>query len=141
MRNFRKAAVAAATALTVGLAGTSVATAQSSTENPENTETNGAVQVEKGDAQHDRTAGPDVPTGSSVWAITHNLFGDQEVYDEDGNPTTVTGQDLLGEEKAENIPNWAENWRTLGIVGAVGTLVGAIIGIINALRYQGILPS
>ena len=129
MRNVRTAAVAAATALTVGLAGTSVATAQD-------------TDVETGTQETTSSNLSSSAGGSSLSAIGH----DQEAwqYDDEGNPVVENenlayGTDMFGETQAEG-PAWAENWKDGTIVAIIGSILGAIIGAVNLGKYTGLLP-
>ena len=129
MRNFRTAAVAAATALTVGLAGTSVATAQDAA-----TETGAQETASSNLSSSDG--------GSSLSAIGHEQEAWQ--YDDEGNPVVADenlayGTDMFGENQAEG-PAWAENWKDGTLVAVLGSILGAIIGAVNWAKYTGLLP-
>lgn len=113
MRNFRTAAVAAATAATVAFAGTTTAFAQE-----ENTEQKSSF-------------------GSSI----SDWGKDLDSVDEDGNANPVTGVDLFGSSvDDENNPEWAKVWRD-GTYAIAGTaVIGAIIGAYNYAVYNNIIP-
>lgn len=120
MRNFRTAAVAAATAVTVAFGGTAVASAESSNEN----------------------------TGSSLSSSSFTQLGkDWGAWSEgkDGKPVVeaddqVTGEDMFGKEVAKEIPEWASNWKKGATALGITSVIGAIIGAYNYAVYNGILP-
>lgn len=122
MRNFRTAAVAAATAVTVAFGGTAVASAESSTTN-EN-------------------------TGSSLSSSSLTQLGKEWgawTPDEDGKPVVtadnqVTGEDMFDKETSENIPDWASKWKKGAAALGITSIVGAIIGAYNYAVYNGIVP-
>lgn len=121
MRKFRNATIAAATAVALTLSGTAVATA------------------EDNDPQVGRTSVS--MYGSSQTGKEQDAWKE----DEDGKPVVgteqqVTGTDLLGSITADDNAKWAESWKTVTTVGIVGAITGAIIGAVNWLKYQGILP-
>lgn len=123
MRNFRTAAVAAATAASVAFAGTSVAfAAETETEtNSTSSELSSAFkEVEKDDS--------DATLSSKLGDATE---GDKK----------VSGQDLLGKEKKdETNPTWAKVWRD-GTYAAFGTAIaGALIAAYNFAVYNHIVP-
>lgn len=121
MRNFRTAAVAAATAVAVSFAGTTVATAQSSTEAP---------------AASDAATATEAPTLSSKLGDATNA---------DNN---VIGTDLLGSStKDENgkelaaDSEWALIWRDATYAAVAAGVVGALIAAYNYAVYNHIVPS
>ena len=122
MRNFRTAAVAAATAVTVAFGGTAVASAESSTAN-EN-------------------------TGSSFSSSSLTQLGkDWGAWSEgeDGKPVVeaddqVTGEDMFGKEVAKEIPEWASNWKKGATALGITSVIGAIIGAYNYAVHNGIIP-
>lgn len=121
MRKFRNATIAAATAVALTLSGTAVATA------------------EDNDPQVGRTSVS--MYGSSQTGKEQDAWKEGE----DGKPVVgteqqVVGTDLLGSSTAEDNPKWSESWKTVTTVGIVGAITGAIIGAVNWLKYQGILP-
>ena len=123
MRNFRTAAVAAATAVTVAFGGTAVASAESSATN-ENT----------------------TSSSSSSSSLTQ-LGKDWGAWSEgeDGKPVVeaddqVTGEDMFGKEVAKDIPEWASNWKKAATALGITSVIGAIIGAYNYAVYNGIIP-
>ncbi|AGF72755.1 hypothetical protein [Corynebacterium halotolerans] len=129
MRKFRNAAIATATAVSLTFAGTTIAAAQD------------------GDDVQDVQEDSSVRLSSGSSALGHDLGAWSEQDEDEENPEDpiirdddqASGSDLLGEETGEN-PQWAEIWRDFTALGVVGAVVGAVIGGINWLKYQGILP-
>lgn len=116
MRNFRTAAVAAATAVTVAFSGTAIASAQEGEGSANNTETTQSS------------------TGSSAWQIGESL----EVQDK----PTVTGVDLFGSSvDDENNPEWAKLWREGTFVLFGTAVVGAAIGAYNYAVFHNMIPT
>ena len=123
MRNFRTAAVAAATAVTVAFGGTAVASAADSSSTNENT------------------------TSSSSSSSFTQMGKDWGAWSEgkDGKPVVeadnqVTGEDMWGTETSENIPEWASNWKKGATALGITSVIGAIIGAYNYAVYNGIIP-
>ena len=124
MRNFRTAAVAAATAASVAFAGTSVAFAAENTEetslSSELSSANEKVKKDDSDA-----------TLSSKWGDATE--GDKK----------VTGADLFGENTADDTtnPTWAKAWRE-GTYAAIGSAIaGALFAAYNFAVYNHIIPA
>ena len=120
MRNFRTAAVAAATAVTVAFGGTAVASAETPSTN-ENTTSSSSSSTQLGKDWGAWTEG------------------------EDGKPVVtpdnqVTGEDMFGTETSEDIPEWASNWKKGATALGITSIVGAIIGAYNYAVYTGIVP-
>ena len=123
MRNFRTAAVAAATAATVAFGGAAVASAEdSANERPSLTENLSSVIK---DTKADEG---EYPTLSSK--IGANADKGQQ----------VTGHDLLGEKKGENNPRWGEIWRDGTVALGITSAIGALIGAYNYAVYNGLIP-
>jgi len=121
MRKFRNATIAAATAVALTLSGTAVATAEDN--DPQVGHTSVSMY------------------GSSQTGKEQDAWKEGE----DGKPVVgteqqVVGTDLLGSTTHDDNPKWAESWKTVTTVGIVGAITGAIIGAVNWLKYQGILP-
>ena len=125
MRNFRTAAVAAATAASVAFAGTSVAFAAESQNENENTPSS-QLSSATGEANKDKS---DETLSSKI--------GSQLEKDK-----KVSGEDLLGEEtKDETNPAWAKIWRD-GTYAALGTAIaGALFAAYNFAVYNNIVPA
>ena len=123
MRNFRTAAVAAATAATVAFGGVAVASAEDTTNERASLAENLSSVIK--DTKADDA---EYPTLSSK--IGANADKDQK----------VTGHDLLGKEKGENNPRWGEIWRDGTVALGITSAIGALIGAYNYAVYNGILP-
>lgn len=123
MRKFRTAAVAAATAFSLTIAGTGVAAAE---DDAAETNTSSTSSI-----------GTSSQIGADKGAWTPNEeTGDPEIRGEH----QVIGTDLLGSSEAEGNPQWSEDWKKIAYVGVAGSIIGAIVAGINWLKFQGILP-
>lgn len=135
MRNFRTAAVAAATAVTVAFGGTAIASAETGEKPAENNKI-----VENQDVTKDATSSEisealsskdeDYPTASSkLGAVTDNK-------------EKAKGTDLFGKKvNDEANPQWSKIWRdgTYALIGT--TIAGALIAAYNFAVYNHILPN
>ena len=120
MNNFRKGALALATASAITLSGTAVAGAQTADEEP------------AGSASLSSTEDSDnAATGSSnlLWKIGNVLGADQ----------AVSGEDIFGSTQTENQPAWAAIFKFGTIAAVIGTITGIGIGIANELKNRGII--
>lgn len=115
MRNLRTAALSLVTAATVSVAGVSVASAA-----PGVAETDNPNTVSSEFSSH----------GSSLWEIGEGLEAEEG----------INAEDLFGEETVDDAPAWATEWVKLTIAAGVATLAGAAIGVVNYLKYTGVLP-
>ncbi|MCG7277672.1 hypothetical protein MHJ95_01520 [Corynebacterium imitans] len=155
MRNFRTAAVATATALTVAISGTAIAqadekpgeeTQQGSTsegkqfDTREETKQNGvspAFQSGKRYSEDDKELGQVISDG------TKGLFGgkgsSQYVSDNDRDKKFY-GVDAFGKEtQGDALPQWARLWIDGTIVAGIGALVGLVIAGFNFASYNGLI--
>ncbi len=137
MRNFRTAAVAAATAVAVSFTGITAASAQDEQqhENNESSFVEGSSVLSSEDAQDSLSSNEDDSNLSS-------RIGDLMNADED-----TSGSELIGDEKGNEgdngditNPGWARLWRDGNIVAAIGTVVGGIIAAYNYGVYNGFFP-
>lgn len=128
MRNFRTAAVAAATALTLGLTGTSVASAQEGDDVTETQEQNASLSSGIATA---------LSSGSSAAGNDQGAWKENE--DGQIEAPLVTGEDMFGDDVAD-LPAWAQNWKDFNTVASVGAVVGLIVAAVNAAKYVGLLP-
>ncbi|APT89103.1 hypothetical protein CFRA_07355 [Corynebacterium frankenforstense DSM 45800] len=126
MRSFRTAAVAVATAAAVTLTGTTVASAEDS--NP--------------GAPND-----DVTTATENVGNFGNSYNDEkgeripDAADDRNQSDENNGANMLGDEKNWNkVSNANKTWYAVTLAGVVGTVIGGIIGAVNWLKYNGILP-
>ena len=123
MRNFRTAAVAAATAATVAFGGVAVASAEDTTNDRASLGENLSSVIK--DTKDDN--GEYETLSSKIGA---NADKDQQ----------VTGHALLGEEKDKDNPRWGEIWRDGTVALGITSAIGALIGAYNYAVYNGILP-
>lgn len=122
MNNFRKAALALATASAITLSGTAVAGAQdTATETPSNS----AALSSSDNTTEDSASG----SSNLLWKIGNILGADQG----------VSGEDIFGSTQTENQPAWAAIFKWGTIAAVTGTVVGIGIGIANELKNRGII--
>lgn len=167
MRNFRTAAVASATAVTVVLGGTAIASAQPTTETSTSTTTTTAAATTTGNEQTTK-AEPTATTTAKVANDKQVIFaGKVRESDKDLGAVISDGTKGLNEGKgsskytndtqdpfyitdafgkrtnAELVPQWARIWIDATVVAGIGAVVGLIIAGINFASYNGwiTLPS
>lgn len=132
MRNFRTAAVATATALTVVAGGTAIASAEEATAT-ETTSNDKAVVFVGKQKKTDKDFGEVVSDG------TKGLFnneGSTKYFNDEQDPFYPT--DAFGNKtNAEDVPQWARYWIDGSIVAAIGALVGLVIAGLNFSFYNG----
>ena len=130
MRNFRTAAVASATALTVLAGGTAIASAEDA---QNETTSNDKAVVFVGKQEDDKDFGKVVSDG------TEGLFGGKgssQYFDDKDEPFYPT--DAFGNKtNKEDVPQWARYWIDGSIVAAIGALVGLVIAGLNFSFYNG----
>ena len=127
MNNFRKAALALATASAITLSGTAVAGAQDiTTETPDS-----SAALSSSENTTEGSTNEDSATGSTnlLWKIGNILGADQG----------VSGEDIFGSTQTENQPAWAPIFKWGTIAAVTGTVVGIGIGIANELKNRGII--
>ena len=138
MRNFRTAAVAAATAVAVSFTGITAASAQDDQqhENNESSFVEGSSVLSSEDAQSHLS--------SETTEESPNLSS--KIGDLMNADKNTSGSDLFGEEQGPEgegditNPGWARLWRDGNIVAAIGTVVGGIIAAYNYGVYNGFFP-
>ena len=154
MRNFRTAAVASATALTVFVGGTAIASAEEN-KDPETTATaeqNGQDDTKKpeekksdkdkqvifaGKQEGDKSFGDVVKDGT---AGLFNGKGSSKYFDEKDTATPFYPTDAFGEKtNPEAVPQWARYWIDGTIVAGIGALVGLVIAGFNFASYNGFI--
>lgn len=152
MRNFRTAAVASATALTVFVGGTAIASAEEN-KDPETTATaeqNGQTDTKKpeekksnkqvifaGKQEGDKSFGDVVKDGT---AGLFNGKGSSKYFDEKDTATPFYPTDAFGKKtNPEAVPQWARYWIDGTIVAGIGALVGLVIAGINFASYNGFI--
>lgn len=122
MNNFRKAALALATASAITLSGTAVAGAQDTT--TETPDSSAALS-----SSDNTTEGSATGSDNLLWKIGNILGADQ----------AVSGEDIFGSTQTENQPAWAALFKWGTIAAVTGTVVGIGIGIANELKHRGII--
>lgn len=143
MRNFRTAAVASATALTVALGGVATASAAQADAPAQDETTTTTTEKPKADRQvifvgkqeGDKDAGKVISDG------TKGLFsgkGSSHYYDDTDKPFYIT--DALGKETdVAAVPQWARAWIDGTVIAGIGALVGLIIAGFNFASYNGLI--
>lgn len=140
MRNFRTAAVASATALTVLAGGTAIASAQAETTTPatgtaqtETNQGNDRQVIFVGKQDGDKDFGKVVSDG------TKGVFdqkGSSQFFEDKDEPFFPT--DAFGKKtNVDNVPQWARYWIDGSVVAAIGALVGLVIAGFNFAFYNG----
>ena len=131
MRNFRTAAVASATALTVLAGGTAIASAQDA--DATETASKDEAVVSEDTQERDKGFGEIVSDG------TEGLFGGKgssQYFDDKDEPFYPT--DAFGNKtNKDDVPQWARYWIDGSIVAAIGALVGLVIAGLNFSFYNG----
>lgn len=139
MRNFRTAAVAAATAVAVSFTGITAASAQDEQqhENNDSSFVEGSSVLSSEDAQSHLSS-----ENTEESPNLSSKIGDLMNADED-----ASGSEIFGDEKGNQgdngditNPGWARLWRDGNIVAAIGTVVGGIIAAYNYGVYNGFFP-
>lgn len=143
MRNFRNAAVATATAITLAASGTSIALAETTdaadASDREVTYTGGQSSVAfKG---NDKLRESDKELGDVISDGTKGVFngqGSSQYVTKDDAETRFDIRDAAGKEtNVENMPQWARLWVDGTIVAGIGAIVGLVIAGINYASYNG----
>ncbi|SDL79739.1 hypothetical protein SAMN04488535_0813 [Corynebacterium mycetoides] len=143
MRNFRTAAVATATALTVALGGVATATAAETSPDAKEPATqigepgqakegeNSAIFA--GEKEGDKDFGEVVSDG--VRGLLNGQGSSQFFNDTD---KLFFGVDALGKEtNSDNMPQWARYWIDGTVIAAIGSLAGLVIAGFNWASYNG----
>lgn len=153
MRNFRTAAVASATALTVFVGGTAIASAEDLNKDQTNAAEQQAGQDDKtgqdekkksdkqvifaGKQEGDKSFGDVVKDGT---AGLFNGKGSSKYFDEKDTATPFYPTDAFGKKtNPEAVPQWARYWIDGTIVAGIGALVGLVIAGINFASYNGFI--
>lgn len=137
MRNFRTAAVAAATAVTVAFGGTAIASAADAGDTPAK---NNDTITENQDVNDDATPSEISEAASSKDEKYPTLSSKLGAVTD--NTVKAKGTDLLGKEVNDKTnPQWAKIWRD-GTYALIGTsIAGALIAAYNFAVYNHILPN
>lgn len=132
MRNFRTAAVATATALTVVAGGTAIASAEDA---QNETTSNDKAVVFVGKQEGDKDFGKVVSDG------TKGVFdgkGSSKYFDDEDTEKPFYPTDAFGNKtNAEDVPQWARYWIDGSVVAAIGALIGLVIAGLNFSFYNG----
>ena len=147
MRNFRTAAVASATALTVLAGGTAIASAEEA-QNETTSKDKAVVFVGKQDKgikvdpkTGKETEQADKDFGEVIGDGTEGLFGGKgssHYFTNEDNATPFYPTDAFGNKtNPERVPQWARYWIDGSIVAAIGALVGLVIAGLNFSFYNG----
>ena len=155
MRNFRTAAVASATALTVVLGGTTLASAQTN-EQEQNQEQSSAPSSssndQAGDAQGDNTQAddqvifsPDQEGDKDTSSVIQDGLGglsegkgSSKFYDDNDKPWYAA--DSFGKATdAAAVPQWARDWVDGTVIAGIGAVIGLIIAAFNFASYNGLI--
>ena len=132
MRNFRTAAVASATALTVLAGGTAIASADDA---QNETTSNDKAVVFVGKQEGDKDFGKVVSDG------TKGVFdgkGSSKYFDDEDTEKPFYPTDAFGNKtNAEDVPQWARYWIDGSVVAAIGALIGLVIAGLNFSFYNG----
>lgn len=133
MRNFRTAAVASATALTVIAGGTAIASA----EEPAPTDGKDRQVIFAGKQDGDKDFDEVVSDG--VKGLVDQK-GSSQFFNDSDKPFFPT--DAFGNKtNPESVPQWARYWIDGSIVAAIGSLVGLVIAGLNYAFYNGWLQN
>lgn len=141
MRNFRTAAVAAATAFAVSFTGITAASAQEDDqqqhENSDSSFVEGSSVLSSDSAQETLSS-----DDSEQYPTLSSKFGDLMNAGED-----TSGSELIGDKKGNQEdngdvtnPGWARLWRDGNVVAVIGTIVGGAIAAYNYGVYNGFFP-
>ncbi|WP_313547551.1 hypothetical protein [Corynebacterium sp.] len=139
MRNFRTAAVAAATAVAVSFTGITAASAEEEQQHEDN-----ASSFVEGSSVLSSDRAQDVLSSENTKESPNmsSKIGDLMNADED-----ASGSEIFGDEKGNQgdngditNPGWARLWRDGNVVAAIGTVVGGIIAAYNYGVYNGFFP-
>ncbi|WP_269510429.1 hypothetical protein [Corynebacterium faecium] len=141
MRNFRNAAVATATAITLAATGTSIALAETtdaadaSDRVVTHTGNQSSVAFQGTKQKDDKTFGEVISDGTK--GVFSGAGSSHYVTKEDAQ-TRFDIRDAAGKEtNVENMPQWARLWVDGTIVAGIGALVGLVIAGVNYASYNG----
>ena len=133
MKNIRKSAVAAATALALTLGG--VATAQAEEQGlPTDVATQQGSSSEGGKGKDAKAV------GSSDKYLGEDGKPSAELQKKYESEKPATGVQMSSDEKDANLPKWAKTLRAVTATGLVGSFLGLVVfPIINFLKFQGVI--
>ena len=135
MKNIRKSAVAAATALALTLGGVAAAHAEEAAPKlPTDVATQQGLSSEGGKGKDAKAV------GSSDKYLGEDGKPSAEVLKNYEADKAATGVQMSSEEKDTNLPKWAKTLRAVTATGLVGSFLGLVVfPIINFLKFQGVI--
>ncbi|MEX3503783.1 hypothetical protein [Corynebacterium sp. LK2510] len=134
MRNFRTAAVASATALTVAFGGIATASAEDAAQDAAKNDSSSVLFAGKQKDTDKETAEwmEDGFNGLSSGQGSSQFFNDNDVK--------FDATDAFGEETdAAALPQWARVWLDLTAIAGIGSLIGLIIAGFNWASFNGMI--
>ncbi|NWO07449.1 MAG: hypothetical protein HLX50_17695 [Alteromonadaceae bacterium] len=137
MRNFRTAAVAAATAVAVSFTGITAASAEEQNTDSQSSFVEGSAKLSSEEKQEILSS-----ENTDESPNLSSKIGDLMNADEDASGSEIFGdeQGNKGDNGDITNPGWARLWRDGNIVAAIGTVVGGIIAAYNYGVYNGFFP-
>ena len=137
MRNFRNAAVATATAISLAASGTSIALAET-TPKADASDREVTYTGSQGDVLFKGTKGENDKTLGEVLSDGIKGEGSSHYVTEEDRETRFDIRDAAGKETNwENMPQWARLWVDGAAVAGIGALVGLVIAGFNFAFYNG----
>ena len=118
MRNFRKAALAGATAVAVAFGSTTMAVAEEGTPAP------------KPETEQSSSNDTDAPADAKKPSASTKIGAGLEAYDKDGNATGADGRAIFGSQKKGfgDQPAWSKAFYALTVFSAVSAFIGLVVG-------------
>lgn len=133
MKNIRKSAIAAATALALTLGGVAAAHAAE-----QGLPTDVAAQ--QGSSSEGGKGKDAKAVGSSDKYIGEDGKPSAELQKKYESEKPATGVQMSSDEKDANLPKWAKTLRAVTATGLVGSFLGLVVfPIINFLKFQGVI--
>lgn len=145
MRNFRTAAVASATALTLIVSGTTAAVAETTPDadasDREVLQTGSQTDaIFKGANQED-----DKPVGEIIKDGAKGAAegaGFSQALPKEDTEKRFDVRDAAGTEtNVQNLPQWARLWVDGTLIAAIGAVIGLVIAGVNFAKFNGWLPA
>ncbi|WP_165164082.1 hypothetical protein [Corynebacterium qintianiae] len=127
MRNFRKAALAGATAAAIAFGTTAVATAHTETATPAATTTATPTKVVERPGT-EATGGSSTKLGHDLEAWTVDGDGNVVANGADGRALFGSSDNAQGVPSFESQPAWAKAFFGVSIFAAVSALIGLVVG-------------
>ena len=138
MKNIRKSAIAAATALALTLGGVAAAHAEEATPKlPTDVATQQGSSSEGGKGKEAQGA---KAVGSSDKYLGEDGKPSAELQKKYESEKPATGVQMSSDEKDANLPKWAKTLRAVTATGLVGSFLGLVVfPIITFLKFQGVI--